>query len=97
MPVAIFTLISTTAAGSTCNMGCHRLPRWQPFVFTGRAQERWEDFHAPFKYEPPMTSGRPIAIVLIAWTEDSSVVILALASGNFLLYRTCLLSGAKQT
>jgi len=39
-----------------------------------------------------MTSARPIAIILIAWTEDSSVVP-ALASGNFLVYRTCLLRG----
>jgi hypothetical protein len=29
-----------------------------------------------------MTSARPIAIILIAWTEDSNV-IPALASGNF--------------
>jgi hypothetical protein len=32
--------------------------------------------------EPPMTSARPIAIILIAWTEDSSVVP-ARVSGNF--------------
>jgi hypothetical protein len=43
-----------------------------------------------------MTSARPIAIILIAWTEDSSV-IPALASGNFLLYRTCPLSGVERT